>query len=127
MLWISKSGTIEAQQNFQKDNRCNVNQSFLITNEPNQYSGVRFDVQPPSVEIFVNGAWSNDLIRHEVRGVNATTNVLSDDFEQLNSLVALESSGTPAWFKPGDTTHLRFRMPENGQQWLAERSVQFAR
>jgi hypothetical protein len=127
MLWISKSGTIEAQQNFQKDNPRNVNQSFLITNEANQYSGVRFDVQPPSFEIFVNGAWPKDLIRREVRGVNATTNVLSDDFEQLNSLAELESSSTPAWFKSADTIHLRFRMPESGEKWQTERSVQFAR
>jgi hypothetical protein len=79
MLWIFKSGTIEAQQNFQKDNPRNVIQSFLITNEPNRYSDIRFDVQPP------------------------------------------------AWFKSGDTKHLRFRMPENGEKWLTARSVQFAR
>jgi hypothetical protein len=127
MLWISKSGTIEAQQNFQKDHPRNVNQSFLITNEANQYSGVRFDVQPPSFEIFFNGAWPNDLIRYEVRGVNATTSVSSDDFKQVNSLAELESSSTPAWFKSRDTRHLRFRMPENGEQWLAARSVQFVR
>jgi hypothetical protein len=127
MLWISKSCTIEVQQNFLKDKPRNVNQSLLITNKSNRYSGVRFDVQPPSFEIFVNGAWPNDLIRYEVRGVNATASVSSDDFKQVNSLAELESSSTPAWFKSADTVHLRFRMPENGEKWQMERSVQFAR
>jgi hypothetical protein len=126
MLWTSKFGTIEAQQKFQTDNARNVNQSFLITNEPNRYSGVRFDVQPPSVEIFVNGAWPNDLIRDEVRGVNTTASVSSDDFKQVNSRGELESSSKPARFKSADAIHLRVRMPENGEKWFTARSVQFA-
>jgi hypothetical protein len=127
VLRIATNGTIEARQSFGKDGVLRVNQSFLIPNDANRHSAIRFVQEPPNFMLYVADAWPNDLIRYELRGVNGSTRITSADFTQVDSLAALEASGTPAWFRSGNTIHLRFRMAANAERWLAERYITFAR
>ncbi len=125
-LRISKSGAIEASQMFSKDGVARVNQSFLIPNDPDRYSGIRFVDQPPGFKIIMRDAWPNDLIRYQVQNVNGSTRVTDGDFKQVNSSVELDASAGPAWYRSGTTVHLRFRMPGNANNWKAQRVINFA-